>query len=185
MQFSRQEYWSGLPFPPPGDLPNPRIKPTSQVSPALAGGFFTISTTWEALQPRELRPNLLNALPRKRQSSCPCSHCPGIWSCCQYRGIFKVLTSLPLWRWVWSLRDVKAGITPVVWDDSAFSTTEVICLSECGKIVIYFELRITGIPTPLLPDPTSNMRRNKKLWPIFYAQFTILYNELSQQIGVY
>ena len=38
MGFSRQEYWSGLPFPPPGDLPNPGIKP---VSPALAGRFFT------------------------------------------------------------------------------------------------------------------------------------------------
>ena len=41
MGFSRQEYWSGLPCPPPGDLPNPRIKPTSLMSPALAGGFFT------------------------------------------------------------------------------------------------------------------------------------------------
>ena len=40
--FSRQEYWSGLPFPPPGDLPDPGIKPASLVSPALAGGFFTI-----------------------------------------------------------------------------------------------------------------------------------------------
>ena len=39
--FSRQEHWSGLPFPPPGDLPDPRIKPTSPASPALAGGFFT------------------------------------------------------------------------------------------------------------------------------------------------
>ena len=39
--FSRQEYWSGLPFPPPGDLPNPGIKPTCLASPALAGGFFT------------------------------------------------------------------------------------------------------------------------------------------------
>ena len=39
--FSRQEYWSGLPFPPPGDLPDPGIEPTSPVSPALAGGFFT------------------------------------------------------------------------------------------------------------------------------------------------
>ena len=38
MGFPRQEYWRGLPFPPPGDLPNPGIKP---VSPALAGGFFT------------------------------------------------------------------------------------------------------------------------------------------------
>ena len=39
--FSRQEYWSGLPFPPPEDLPNPGIKPASLVSPALACGFFT------------------------------------------------------------------------------------------------------------------------------------------------
>ena len=49
MGFSRQEYWSGLPFPPPGDLPDPGIKPRSLMSPALAGGFFTTSATWEAL----------------------------------------------------------------------------------------------------------------------------------------
>ena len=48
MGFSRQEYWSELPFPPPGDLPNPGIELVSLVSPALAGGFFTISMTWEA-----------------------------------------------------------------------------------------------------------------------------------------
>ena len=42
MRFS----WSGLPFPPPGDLPNPGIKPTSLVFPALGGEFFTTSTTW-------------------------------------------------------------------------------------------------------------------------------------------
>ena len=47
MGFSRQEYWSGLPCPPPGDLPNPGIKPTSLMSPALAGRFFTPYTTWE------------------------------------------------------------------------------------------------------------------------------------------
>ena len=35
IEFSRQEYWSGLPFPPPGDLPNPGIEPTSPASPAL------------------------------------------------------------------------------------------------------------------------------------------------------
>ena len=45
--FSRQEYWSGLPRPPPGDLPNPGIKLMSLMSPVLAGGFFTTSTTWE------------------------------------------------------------------------------------------------------------------------------------------
>ena len=41
MGFPRQEYWSGLPFPPPGDLPHPGTEPTSLSSPALAGGFFT------------------------------------------------------------------------------------------------------------------------------------------------
>ena len=47
MGFFRQEYWSGLPCSPPGDLPDPRTKPVSK-SPALAGKFFTTSATWEA-----------------------------------------------------------------------------------------------------------------------------------------
>ena len=41
-EFSKQEYCSGLPFPSPGDLPNPEIEPVSLVPPALAGRFFTI-----------------------------------------------------------------------------------------------------------------------------------------------
>ena len=48
MGFSRQEYWSGLPCLPPGDLPNPGIEPTSFTSLALTGGFFTTSATCEA-----------------------------------------------------------------------------------------------------------------------------------------
>ena len=52
MGFSRQEYWSGLLCPPPGDLPDPGIKPTSLPSPALTGGFFTTGTTW---RPRLLK----------------------------------------------------------------------------------------------------------------------------------
>ena len=44
MEFSRQEYWSELPLPTPGDLPDPEIKPTSLVSSVLAGRFFTTST---------------------------------------------------------------------------------------------------------------------------------------------
>ena len=46
--FSRQEYWSGWPCPPPGDLPDPGIEPFPLRSPTLAGRFFTTSTTWEA-----------------------------------------------------------------------------------------------------------------------------------------
>jgi len=45
MGFPRQEYWSGLPFASPGDLPNTGIKLLSLTSPALAGGFFTTSAT--------------------------------------------------------------------------------------------------------------------------------------------
>ena len=41
MEFPRQESWSGLPFPPPRDLPDPRIEPVSPVSPTLANRFFT------------------------------------------------------------------------------------------------------------------------------------------------
>ena len=41
MEFSRQEYWSALPFSTPGDLPDPGVEPMSLASPALAGGFFT------------------------------------------------------------------------------------------------------------------------------------------------
>ena len=49
MGFCSQEYWSGLPCPPPGDLLDPGIEPLSLTSPALAGRFFTTSTTWETL----------------------------------------------------------------------------------------------------------------------------------------
>ena len=45
MGFPRQEYWNGLPFPTPGDLPDPRIEPES---PALADGFFTSEPPWKA-----------------------------------------------------------------------------------------------------------------------------------------
>ena len=64
MEFSRQDYWSGVPFPPPGDLPDPGIKPASLTSPALAGEFLTASATWEAL-------NFLT----RNQTQAPC-----IWS---------------------------------------------------------------------------------------------------------
>ena len=45
--FSRQEYWSGLPCPPPGDLPDSGIKPISPMPPALAGRISVTSATWE------------------------------------------------------------------------------------------------------------------------------------------
>ena len=48
MGFSSQEYWSGLPFPTPGNVPDTGIEPISLVSPALAGRFFTTEPPWKA-----------------------------------------------------------------------------------------------------------------------------------------
>ena len=67
MGFSRQEYWSGLPFPLPGDLPNPGIEPMSLMSPSLIDGFFTTSATWEA--------QLLYSV----QFSSVAQSCPTLW----------------------------------------------------------------------------------------------------------
>ena len=54
MRIPRQEFWSGLPFPSPGDLPNPGIKLASLASPALAGRFFTTEPSWKPLLPHNL-----------------------------------------------------------------------------------------------------------------------------------
>ena len=61
MGFSSEEYWSGLPHPPPGDLPNPGIEPASPASPALAGRFFTTNTSWE------VPPNSTNISKKKKK----------------------------------------------------------------------------------------------------------------------
>ena len=53
LRFSRPEYWSRLPFPPPGIFPTQGSNPLSLTSPTLAGGFFTTSGTWEALRKLE------------------------------------------------------------------------------------------------------------------------------------
>ena len=58
MGFSRKEYWSGLPCPSPGDLPNPGTEPTSLMFPALAGRFFTTCATWEDCRVSELGINI-------------------------------------------------------------------------------------------------------------------------------
>jgi len=82
MGFSRQEYWSGLPFPPPGDLPDPGTRPASLMSPAPADRFFTIqfssvqfsrSVVSDSLQPHEsqhARPPYPSPTPGVHPKSC-------------------------------------------------------------------------------------------------------------------
>ena len=50
MEFSKQERWSGLPFPPPGDASNQGIEPMSPVAPELTGGFFTTEPPGKSLK---------------------------------------------------------------------------------------------------------------------------------------
>ena len=57
MGILQARYWSGLPYPTPGDLPDPGIEPASLMSPVLAGGFLTTSITWEALKMKVLNTN--------------------------------------------------------------------------------------------------------------------------------
>ena len=71
MEFSRQEYWSELPFSPPGDLPKPGIKPASPASPELAGEFFTSRATGEAA--------LSNFKPPKYLYANSCRHSSRHW----------------------------------------------------------------------------------------------------------
>ena len=68
MELSRQESWRGLECPPPGDLPDPGIKPTS---PALAGKFFTTSTTWEASEEPQMARDTFSFSPNGAMSVAP------------------------------------------------------------------------------------------------------------------
>ena len=76
MGISRKEYWIVLPCPPPGDLPNPGIKPyvLSLMFPALAGGFFTTSTTWQVPFYWSLMQNGNNWLGNKLLAEVNCSN---------------------------------------------------------------------------------------------------------------
>ena len=79
MGFSRQEYWSGLPFPSLGDLPDPGTEPTSLMSPALAGGFFS-----------------------------GCKLVKGLWSIQTAPGC-PAAKKISLWAQLWPIRDTPNG----------------------------------------------------------------------------
>ena len=90
MGFSNQGYWSGLPHPPPEDLPNPGITPAKPTSPALSGMFFTTNATSEA-------PDIRKGYSQRSGNCCSpgletvnwylafhCQRCCCWWSCCSH-----------------------------------------------------------------------------------------------------
>ena len=97
MGFSRQIYWSESPCPPAGDLANPGIKPLSLKSPALAGRFFTTSTTWEAQMSHMPAPKSITV--RTLQTGVDVQNVPGVsWDWCRHLNQMKALpTGVSQW----------------------------------------------------------------------------------------
>ena len=96
MGFSRQEFWSGLPFPLPRDLPDPGIEPTS---PTLAGRFFYHLATWEAT-------NQICSMLKLRPYGCS-SPCP--WTLGRWR---QPYCSTIMWVWVFIITPVDVTKLP-------------------------------------------------------------------------
>ena len=96
MGFTKQEYWNGLPFPPPGDLPNPGIKPVSPVSVMSPAKIFNYAASavmnwgilmqiskkrsWQEMRKIRARELSFLGLTSKRLTSCSVSKLPGVWS---------------------------------------------------------------------------------------------------------
>ena len=100
--FSRQEYWSGLPFPPPGDLPHPGIEPGS---PSLAGRFFTSGANWEVKAVFVRHTPAVHRTQLRLQTDWQSTKCSPAWAVCDR------LADSPL------LSDTRKGYT--WWDTRA------------------------------------------------------------------
>ena len=117
MGFSRQEYWTGLPFPPPANLPKPGIKLMSLMSLALARRFFTTSTIWEA----SLVPQMVKNLPAMPETK--------VWSLGGEDPLeeeIAIHTNMLAWRIPW--KRSLAGYRP--WGQGESVTTDRLTLSQ-------------------------------------------------------
>ena len=111
MGFSRKEYWSCLPFPPLGNIPNPEIEPGSPGSLALAGGFFTTNATWEALcYAKSLQS--CTTLCDPIDGSPPGSPVPGILQARTREWVAISFSNAWKWKWKWSRSVVSDSSRP-------------------------------------------------------------------------
>ena len=133
MGFSRQEYWSGVPCPPPGDLPDPGIELESLTSPALAGKFFSTSATWEA--PYQLSGFFFHTWPTLRLSP--------VWVCTFFQDGFQPRGL----RWA-LVSHIMGCCPPSFWPQGA----SLLPCSKEGKYMTSWSFTQTGfIPSLFLP----------------------------------
>ena len=122
MEFSRQEYWNGLPFPPSGNLPDPGIQLVSLGSPALAGGSLTTVPPQKPLLSRQLWANHLTSG----------DHTPVLWETgimmfsLLQKVVGRISLSLDIDRW--------KGVVAVIFVISVFSSLSILC-PEKGSAV--------------------------------------------------
>ena len=153
MGFSRQEYRSGLSFPPPGDLPNPGLKPGS---PALAGRFFTVWVTREALYIiLQLKKKERNQKKRDRAFGWDIIACEAEWRPWGSRRAFSCPRIL-LHHFHRTHKRVAAPESRVIHKGGGASHQEVLSKDEDKTYVLCFSTWISWMPlqTALLPGGT-------------------------------
>ena len=138
MGFSRQEYWSGLPCPPPGDLPDTGTEPASLTPPPLAGWFSTTNASWEAWLTSYYEQDTMQWLyyTHKRSWFLP----QPIWSSCWYLEAIIILHTQgrKSWKGRWgSFQSHPLAQSPCSalslgsWPSSTFSSSALHCVSRC------------------------------------------------------
>ena len=127
MEFSKQEHWSGLPCPSPGDLPYPGMELVSLTSLALASGFFTTSATWEAPVKPQFYFSYISHVPLRNRSL------PRGWLCIKlHEDIFCFFIWTPsAGHWVW---DNRCSLSVCQKNEMILLVEEMIgCVSGEGK----------------------------------------------------
>ena len=138
MGFSRQEYRSGFPFPPPGNLPDPGIEPTSHMSPALAGEFFT---TEPPGKPQAVHIVLFIsgwhlAVDKEKQGSGHFGHQASLESWVRFEGTFnkwRMSQMCQVWEKLLFCIVVDFLFSPII-----FGYDFIDCACITGKLVIKF-----------------------------------------------
>ena len=138
VEFSRQEYLSGLPFPPSGDLPDPEIEPASPVSPVNPRCSLYHCDTWGVTRNKWLFPNCLSLYLTCLLTKASPPHCTDLYFLCYTLGtrlVAQLVKNLPAVQesWVWSLGQ-EDSLEKKTTNHSSILAWKILCAVEpCGR----------------------------------------------------